>query len=33
MAVSRGAGFVRWVLVVIIALSAAALFSDYRIVS
>lgn len=33
MAVSRGAGFVRWVLAAIIALSAAALFSDYRIVS
>jgi hypothetical protein len=33
MAVSRGAGFVRWVLIVIIAGSAVALFSDYRIVS
>jgi len=33
MAVDRGAGFVRWVLIVIIALSAIALFSDYRIVS
>lgn len=33
MAVSRGAGFVRWVLIVIIAVSALALFSDYRIVS
>lgn len=33
MAVTRGAGFVRWVLVVIIALSAIALFTDYRIVS
>jgi hypothetical protein len=33
MAVSRGAGFVRWVLIVIIALSTIALFSDYRIVS
>jgi hypothetical protein len=33
MAVSRGAGFVRWVLIVIIAASAVALFSDYRIVS
>jgi uncharacterized membrane protein YfcA len=32
MAVSRGAGFVRWVLITIIALSAIALFSDYRIV-
>jgi uncharacterized membrane protein YfcA len=33
MAVRHGAGFVRWVLVAIIALSAVALFSDYRIVS
>jgi uncharacterized membrane protein YfcA len=33
MAVEKGAGFVRWVLIVVIALSAIALFSDYRIVS
>jgi uncharacterized protein len=33
MAVTHGAGFVRWVLIVIIALSAAALFSDFRLVS
>jgi uncharacterized membrane protein YfcA len=33
MAVDRGAGFVRWVLIVIIAASAVALFSDYRVVS
>ena len=33
MAVSRGAEFVRYVLIVIVALSAAALFSDYRLVS
>lgn len=33
MAVDRGAGFVRWVLIIIIALSAIAMFSDYRIVS
>jgi len=32
MAVERGAGFVRWVLIAIIALSAIALFSDYRLV-
>jgi len=33
MAVSRGASFVRWVLIVIITLSAIALFSDFRLVS
>jgi hypothetical protein len=33
MAVSRGAGFVRWVLIAIVALSAIALLSDYRVVS
>jgi hypothetical protein len=33
MAVTHGAGFVRWVLIVIVALSAAALFSDFRLVS
>jgi uncharacterized protein len=33
MAVTHGAGFVRWVLVVIVALSAVALFSDFRLVS
>lgn len=33
MAVSRGAAFVRYVLIVIIVLSAIALFSDYRLVS
>lgn len=33
MAVSRGAGFVRYVLMIIVALSALALFSDFRLVS
>lgn len=33
MAVDLGAGFVRWVLIVIVALSATALFSGYRLVS
>ena len=33
MAMNRGAGFVRYVLIVIIALSAIALFTDYRLVS
>lgn len=33
MAVRRGAGFVRYVLIVIVALSAIALFSDFRLVS
>jgi uncharacterized membrane protein YfcA len=33
MAVSRGAGFVRWFLIVVIALSAIALFGDFRLVS
>lgn len=33
MAMNRGAGFVRYVLIVIIALSAFALFTDYRLVS
>lgn len=32
MAVQRGAAFVRWVLIGILALSAIALFSDYRVV-
>jgi len=32
MAVTRGAAFVRWVLITILVLSAIALFSDYRIV-
>ena len=32
LAISRGAGFVRYVLIVIIGLSAVALFSDYRLV-
>jgi uncharacterized membrane protein YfcA len=32
MAVRRGAAFVRWILITILALSAVALFSDYRIV-
>jgi uncharacterized membrane protein YfcA len=33
MAVSRGAGFVRWFLIVVVALSAIALFGDFRLVS
>jgi hypothetical protein len=33
MAVKRGAPFVRYVLMTIIALSALAMFSDYRLVS
>lgn len=33
MAVGLGAGFVRWVLIVIVTLSATALFSGYRLVS
>ncbi len=33
MAVSRGAGFVRYALMLIVGLSALALFSDFRIVS
>jgi uncharacterized membrane protein YfcA len=33
MAIKRGASFVRYVLMVIIALSAVAMFSDYRLVS
>lgn len=32
MAVKRGAAFVRWVLIIILALSAVALFSDFRVV-
>jgi uncharacterized membrane protein YfcA len=32
MALARGAGFVRYVLMLIIALSAIALFADYRLV-
>jgi uncharacterized membrane protein YfcA len=32
MALRRGAAFVRWVLIAILALSAVALFSDYRVV-
>jgi uncharacterized membrane protein YfcA len=32
MAVKRGAAFVRWILIIILALSAVALFSDYRVV-
>jgi hypothetical protein len=32
MAIQRGAGFVRWVLITILVLSAIALFSDYRVV-
>ena len=33
MAVNRGAGFVRWFLVVVVALSAIALLGDFRLVS
>ena len=33
MAVSRGAGFVRWFLVAVVALSAIALLGDFRLVS
>jgi uncharacterized membrane protein YfcA len=33
MALRRGAGFVRWFLIVIVALSAIALFGDFRLVS
>jgi uncharacterized membrane protein YfcA len=33
MAVSRGAGFVRWFLIGVILLSAIALFGDFRLVS
>lgn len=33
MALRRGAGFVRWAVIVIVALSALALFGDFRLVS
>jgi hypothetical protein len=33
MAVRRGAGFVRWFLIAIVALSAVALLGDFRLVS
>jgi uncharacterized membrane protein YfcA len=33
MAVNRGAAFLRWFLIVIVALSAVALLGDFRLVS